>query len=204
MLGKRIWALGIVACVSVLLLSGCGSSSSTQNPADEIAQQGLFYGFWAGNVEVVPSQPSELPALFYEKAPATAAVPLDSQGRPVRMDPRKISKPLWVFADHVSLQDVADKVHAAEAAERPIVIIGAEQSAIEEVFGQTVDSRMSGDMPVTQIAWSWLPWMSPHLTEGQLVTATDGKPSTEEMRAKYFEFMVDSTMRLAPPETRAN
>ena len=192
----HLFVLGITAiCLGVLLLSGCG------DPVDRTAKQGFYYGFWVGNVEVAPSRPSDLPARFFEEAPATGRVPLDSQGLPVIMDPAKVKKPLWVFADQVSLQSVADAIHAAMAAQRPIVIVGADQSSIEHVFGQTVNSCLSSDVPVTRIAWSWLPWMVQHLTEGNLLSVWN--PATADGQALYYEFLVDSTLRLVPPGTPA-
>ena len=179
----------------ILLLSGCG------NTADQTAKQGLYYGLWAGNVEVVPARPTEFPARFFEKAPATRRMPIDSQGRAVVMDPTKMKKPFWVFADQVSLQSVADKIHAAMTAGRPIVIVGADQSSIEEVFGQTLDSHLSSNVPLTRTAWSWLPWMTQRLTEGSLLSAWN--PATAQGQALYYEFMVDSTLRLDSPRTPA-
>jgi hypothetical protein len=188
--------LGItVVCTSILLLSGCG------NTADQTAEQGLYYGLWAGNVEVVPARPTELPARFFEKAPATRRVPLDSQGRATVMDPTKMKKPLWVFADQVSLQSATGKIHAAMSAERPIVIVGADQGSVEEVFGQTLDSRLSSDEPLTRTAWSWLPWMTQRLTAGSLLSTWN--PATAEGQALYYQFMVDSTLRLDSPGTPA-
>jgi len=186
-----------LVCAGAVLLSGCGTSSSQAgSPVDQIAQQGLYYGLWAGSVEVLPARPTGLPARFFDKAPATARVPVDSQGQPTIMNPAKISKPLWVFADQVSLQSVADKIHAAVAADRPIVIVGADESSIEQVFGQTLNSHLSGDVPLALVAWSWLPWMTQHLTEGSLGSSSGSSLSTEQGQALYYQFLVNSTLRL--------
>jgi hypothetical protein len=176
-------------CLATLTFWGCGEASSV----------GPLYGLWAGNVETLPSQPTQLPAVFFEEAPAAAAVPVGSQGRPLLMEPARINKPLWIFADQVDLQSLSDTIHAAQAADRPIVIIHADPSSIEDLFGRTTDTSTSNDP--AYVAWAWLPWMTDPPTRSTLLIADNEDLSDEELQWKYYAFMVGSTLQLELPDT---
>lgn len=134
-------------------------------------------------------------SVFFEKAPTAAAVPLDSQGRPLVMDPAKVNEPLWIFADQIDLLSVSGKIHDAQAAERPIVILGADVSSIGKVFRQPIDTTPSAGGSRT--AWSRLPWMTQRPTLSSMLAVPDDSLSTE---GQYYAFMVDSTVALAPPD----
>jgi hypothetical protein len=200
MVGRRREPLLLLAGAALCMLLataawGCGGLTM-DSAADRIGDQGFYYGLWADNVEVIPSHPTILPADFFDKKPAIARIPVDSQGQPLMMDPAKINRPLWVFADEVSLQSVADTIHAAQAANRPIVIVGAEESLVEEILRESSPWTAPADIPPARIGWSWLPWMASRLTAGQLGSASGWNPSSEERSAAYYQFLVESTLRL--------
>lgn len=184
-------------CMGVLMLPGCGETASARSELDQMWENGGCYGLWVGNVEVIPSRPAELPPVFFEEMPPTAAVPVDGQGRPLAMDPAKINKPLWVFANQIDIQNLSDKVHDAQTAGRPIVIFGAETNSIEQLFGQT--SAWNSLAP-TETAWSWLPWMARPLTVGGMAIAPGEHLSSRDRQMRYYLFMVESTLRLEPPD----
>ena len=140
-----------------------GMTTSTYSP-EEVEQklhgqwygEGLYMGFWAGNVETIPAHPKSLPEFFFSGPTPSAPVEVDNEGNPIQKDPSQIGKPLWVFGNELRVSDYHEQIRRAKEDGRPVVFYGTSPSEATIALG--LEERGEEGHPLDHLFLAWLPW----------------------------------------------
>ncbi len=168
----------------------------TQDIAD-----GWYYGFWAGNVEVIPEHSAHLPDFFYS-GPTPKPVPRTDQP-PAFVDPTAINKPLWVMGDEVNPLDYTERIRAAAAAERPIMFYATTEEVAEAALGIKDNGSSSDSSPLSLQIRPWWPWqthggLGVYTWQAADTSVVDGK-ATDLGTSPAWVFRMLAEVSLQPP-----
>jgi len=140
--------------------------------------QGQDWGLWAGNVEVLPESTMHLPPEFYTGPATPATAPdLPQYLRDAGMSfkpPSEIEKPLWVFADEVDIDQVADEISAAREAGRPVLVVNVQSNAAAAALGVDIEGNVRegdvfrGQEAAPNLVVAWIPWREYPLSLGPI------------------------------------
>ena len=128
-------------------ISGVGTTLSPNEAAQQWYAQGLYHGFWAGNVETIPAKPSDLPDFFF-----SGPTPIGPIGRELK-DPSTIKKPLWIFGDEVRVSDYKTEIRQAMKDGRPILFYATNIGDAVAVLG--LSQQVSTDTPLERLIVIW-------------------------------------------------
>lgn len=152
---------------------------------------GMYMGFWAGNVEVIPKNSIHLPDFFYSEPTPRPAPRTDQPSAFV--DPTAINTPLWVMGDEVDPLDYVERIRAAMADERPIMFYATTEEVAEEALGVEDAASSSSSTPLIFEIRPWYPWQ----TRGGVGTYTWYSAGAEEEMSSpdwVFQMLAQATL----------
>jgi len=157
-------------------------------------ESGMYLGFWAGNVEVIPEKSVHLPDFFYS-GPTPLPAPRTEQPSAF-VDPTAINKPLWVMGDEVDPLDYVERIRAAAAADRPIMFYATTEEVAEAAMGIEDNASGTSSAPMSLQIRPWYPWQK----EGGLGVFTWGNAEAEkEMSSPNWVFQMLAQATLESP-----
>ncbi len=121
-------------------------------------ESGMYMGFWAGNVEVIPENSVHLPDFFYS-GPTPCPAPRTDQPSAF-VDPGAINTPLWVMGDEVDPLDYTERIRAAMAEDRPIMFYATTEEVAEETLGIEDPASGTSSAPMSLQIRPWYPWQN--------------------------------------------
>ena len=131
---------------------------SEEESTAQAIEDGWYFGFWAGNVEVIPERSAHLPDFFYS-GPTPLPAPRTDQPSAF-VDPTAINKPLWVMGDEVNPLDFQERIRAAAAADRPVLFYATTEEVAEAAMGIEDNGSGSSAAPLSLQIRPWWPWQA--------------------------------------------
>lgn len=180
-------------------LHGDSPALSEEEGLARALESGMYLGFWAGNVEVIPENSIHLPD-FFHSGPTPLPAPRTDQPSAF-VDPTTINKPLWVMGDEVNPLDYTERIRDAAADDRPIMFYATTEAVAEEALGIEDPASGTSSAPMSLQIRPWYPWQS---WGGLGVFSWSDAEAEAEMSSPNWVFQMLAHATLEPPRVVEN